>query len=110
MHEDRVFRAREDLLPDEVYGTIAERFRALGDSSRAKIVYTLVQQEMCVCDLAAVVGISESAVSQHLRILRMLGLVRNRKEGKTVYYRLDDQHIEMLLNLSLAHARHAAEG
>lgn len=103
IHPERVALGRTLLLPDEVYAELAELFRALGDSSRAKIVFSLLQQELCVCDLAAVVGLSESAVSQHLRILRTLRLVRSRREGKVVYYSLDDDHIRMLLRVSQEH-------
>ena len=97
----RVARGRELLLDDDVYFELAETFRALADSSRAKIVSSLLQQELCVCDLAAVVGMSESAVSQHLRILRNLRLVKTRREGKLVYYALDDAHVRELLDVSL---------
>ena len=99
----RVARGRELLLDDEVYFELAETFRALADSSRVKIVSSLLQQELCVCDLAAVVGMSESAVSQHLRILRNLRLVKTRREGKLVYYALDDAHVRELLDVSLNH-------
>ena len=99
----RVVRGRELLLGDEVYFELAETFRALADSSRVKIVSSLLQQELCVCDLAAVVGMSESAVSQHLRILRNLRLVKTRREGKLVYYALDDAHVRELLDVSLNH-------
>jgi len=102
----RVGRGRELLLPDAIYLALAETFRALADASRAKIVYSLLQQELCVCDLAAVVGLSESAVSQHLRVLRALRLVKSRREGKVVYYSLDDAHIRILLNVCLNHLRH----
>ena len=91
------------MLDDEVYFELAETFRALADSSRVKIVSSLLQQELCVCDLAAVVGMSESAVSQHLRILRNLRLVKTRREGKLVYYALDDAHVRELLDVSLNH-------
>ena len=100
---ERVVRGRRLLLDDDVYFDLAETFRALADSSRAKIVYSLLQQELCVCDLAAVVGMSESAVSQHLRVLRNLRLVRTRREGKLVYYSLDDAHVRGLLAVSLTH-------
>ena len=105
----KVERGRALLLDDERYMALAETFRALGDSSRAKILYSLVQQELCVCDLAAVVGLSESAVSQHLRILRSLRLVKSRREGKMVYYSLDDAHIRILLDVCLDHVQHGSE-
>jgi ArsR family transcriptional regulator, lead/cadmium/zinc/bismuth-responsive transcriptional repressor len=99
----RVLRGRQLLLDDDLYFELAETFRALADSSRAKIVFSLLQQELCVCDLAAVVGMSESAVSQHLRVLRNLRLVKTRREGKLVHYSLDDSHVRTLLDLSLTH-------
>ncbi|MBI4506929.1 MAG: helix-turn-helix transcriptional regulator [Chloroflexi bacterium] len=110
IHPQRVAQGRALLLADEVYAELAELFRALGDSSRAKIVFSLLQQELCVCDLAAVVGASESAVSQHLRILRTLRLVRSRREGKIVYYSLDDDHIRVLLRVSQEHLADRAGG
>ncbi|MEW6034534.1 MAG: metalloregulator ArsR/SmtB family transcription factor [Chloroflexota bacterium] len=103
---ERVSRAKQRLLPDEVYAALAEAFGALADSNRAKIIYSLVEQELCVCDLASVVGISESAVSQHLRILRTLRLVKQRKEGRMMYYSLSDDHIRQLLSTCLEHVRH----
>lgn len=105
-NQTRVARAREQLLPDETYFDVAETFRALADSTRAKIVYSLLRQELCTCDLAAVLGISESAVSQHLRVLRQLRLTRSERRGKQVFYTLDDQHIRVLLAVALSHIEH----
>jgi ArsR family transcriptional regulator, lead/cadmium/zinc/bismuth-responsive transcriptional repressor len=102
---ERVARGRELLLPDEAYVEIAETFRALADGTRAKIVYSLLKQELCTCDLAAIVGMSESVVSQHLRVLRQLRLVRSRRSGKMVFHTLDDAHIRILLSVALSHVR-----
>src|SRR3990172_13336476 len=99
----RVQQGRALLLQDEVYGATAEVFRALGDSSRAKIVYSLLQQELCVCDLAAVCTLSESATSQHLRILRGLRIVKVRRDGRMSYYSIEDDHIRVLLGVCLNH-------
>lgn len=99
----RVSLARGTLLDDDVYVDLAETFRALGDSTRAKIVHVLVEGPLCVCDLAQVVGVSEPAVSQHLRLLRSLRIVRGRREGKMVYYSLEDDHVRALLALALHH-------
>ncbi len=104
-NRERVERGRATLLPEETYGEVAEIFRALGDSSRAKIVYSLLKQEVCTCDLAAITGSSESSVSQHLRILRQLRLVKSRRSGKQVFYSLDDTHIRILLSVCLSHVR-----
>ncbi|MDB5073980.1 MAG: ArsR family transcriptional regulator, partial [Chloroflexi bacterium] len=91
---------------DEVYGELAALFGALADPTRAKIVHALLQAELCTCDLAAVVGISESGTSQHLRVLRSLRLVKSRRAGKFVYYSLDDAHIALLVRIGLTHQGH----
>ncbi len=104
--EEKVTRAREHLPPDETFTILAETFGALADSNRAKILHSLVDQELCVCDIATVIGTSDSAVSQHLRILRALRLVKQRKEGRMVYYSLSDEHIRQLLEICLEHTRH----
>src|SRR6266540_5190484 len=82
INPEKVHTGRALLLGDVVYGGTAEIFRALGDSSRVKIVFSLLQQELCVCDLAAVCDLSESATSQHLRILRSLRIVKVRRDGR----------------------------
>jgi DNA-binding transcriptional ArsR family regulator len=99
----RVQQGRALLLGDEVYGDAAEIFRALGDPSRAKIVFSLLQQELCVCDLAAVCDLSESATSQHLRILRGLRIVKLRRDGRMSYYSIEDDHVRVLLGVCLNH-------
>jgi ArsR family transcriptional regulator, lead/cadmium/zinc/bismuth-responsive transcriptional repressor len=103
MDSERVAKAEAALLDDDVYVEIAETFRALADSTRVKIVYSLLHQELCTCDLAAVVGTSESAVSQHLRVLRQLRLIKNRRDGKMVFHSLNDTHIHILLNVCFSH-------
>ncbi|SRR6266567_793929 len=100
---ERVVKGSRALLDEETYIAVAEIFRALADSSRAKIIYSLLTQELCTCDLAAIIGVSESAVSQHLRVLRQLRLVKNRRAGKQVFYSLDDAHIRTLLVVCLNH-------
>jgi len=101
--QEKVDETKRRLLDDEMYMRLAQTFSALADSNRAKIIYSLVGQELCVCDIACVVGISESAVSQHLRILRTLRLVKQRKDGRMMYYSLNDNHIETLLDVCLEH-------
>jgi DNA-binding transcriptional ArsR family regulator len=100
---ERVTQGRALLLDDQVYDDTAAIFRALGDPSRAKIVYSLLQQELCVCDLAAVCELSESSTSQHLRVLRGLRVVRLRRDGRMSYYSIDDDHIRVLLGVCLNH-------
>jgi ArsR family transcriptional regulator, lead/cadmium/zinc/bismuth-responsive transcriptional repressor len=105
----RVERGQQLLLDDDEYRALAETFQALADPTRAKIVYSLLRQELCTCDLAAIIGSSESAVSQHLRVLRQLRLVKSRRAGKLVFYSLDDAHISLLLAVCLGHV-HDVDG
>jgi len=93
------------LNAEEVQG-LAETFKAISDGTRIKILHALSQEELCVCDLAEVVEMSPSLVSHQLRHLRTLRLVKYRKEGKMVYYSLDDEHIIHLFTEGLAHIRH----
>lgn len=104
-HPDAVAVAREALVSDREMATLADTFSALADSNRMKILFALSASELCVCDLAAVVGVSESAISQHLRVLRGVRWVKRRREGRMVYYSLDDRHVSELLGLELEHAR-----
>lgn len=106
VNPEKVREAKARLLSDEMYASLAQTFSALADSNRAKIIYSLIGSELCVCDIASVVGISESAVSQHLRILRNLRLVKQWKDGRMMYYSINDDHIGTLLDVCLEHARH----
>jgi DNA-binding transcriptional ArsR family regulator len=106
VHPEAVARAREGLEADHVYSDLAGLFGALADTTRVTIVHALLQQELCTCDIAAAVGISESGASQHLRVLRSLRLVKSRRAGKFVYYSLDDAHIALLVQLGLTHLGH----
>ena len=103
---EKVRKGRELLLGAEVYEQTASIFRALGDPSRAKIVFSLLQQELCVCDLAAVCDLSESATSQHLRVLKALRIVKLRRSGRMSYYSIEDDHVRVLLGVSLNHLQH----
>lgn len=109
IHEDAVARARSIAASDATYRELSALFAALADPTRAKIVHILLHQELCTCDIAAVVGVTDSAVSQHLRILRSLRLVKARRAGKFVYYSLDDAHIALLVQLGLTHQGHRDE-
>jgi DNA-binding transcriptional ArsR family regulator len=102
---ERVAAGRAQLLDERTYVELVEIFRALGDATRAKIVFSLLHQDLCTCDLAELTGISESAVSQHIRILRGLRLVKSRRAGKQVFHSLDDAHITILLQVGLSHVR-----
>jgi DNA-binding transcriptional ArsR family regulator len=95
--------ARPSRIDEETRRHIADTFSAMGDPSRAAILLHLARDEHCVSDLAAMLGITESAVSQHLRLLRALRLVRSRRQGRHVFYLLDDHHVKTLLNVCLEH-------
>jgi ArsR family transcriptional regulator, lead/cadmium/zinc/bismuth-responsive transcriptional repressor len=103
VHPESVRSGRESLLPDVEYTALADTFHALADPTRAKIVYSLLHHELCTCDLAAIVDISEPAVSQHLKVLKKLRLIKSRREGKVIYHSLDDRHINTLLAVCLEH-------
>jgi DNA-binding transcriptional ArsR family regulator len=105
IHDVKVKEARQRALDDDAINDLSQTFKALGDASRLKILWALEHQEMCVCDLAALLGITESAVSHQLRLLRTLRLVKNRREGTILYYRLADDHIFKLVRIALEHVR-----
>jgi DNA-binding transcriptional ArsR family regulator len=92
-------------LDQETSRHMAATFSAMGDASRTQILLLIAGQERCVSDLAAELGISESAVSQHLRLLRSLRLVRPRRQGRNVFYALDDSHVEQMLRVCLEHVQ-----
>jgi DNA-binding transcriptional ArsR family regulator len=96
----------QEAVSEGTAARLAELFRALGDTNRIRILIALLEEEMNVGALANIVGISESAVSHHLRGLRLLHLVRTRKEGRQVYYCLDDDHINELLKSGMDHVQH----
>jgi DNA-binding transcriptional ArsR family regulator len=91
---------------DPIYQDLAALFGALADPTRARIVHLLLQQELCTGDIAGRLGVTDSAVSQHLAVLRALRLVRSRREGKFVYHSLDDEHVSLLLRIGLTHLGH----
>ena len=99
---------RRALLPDASVEALAETFRVLGDTTRVRLLDALSRGEMCVCDLAALLGLSESAVSHQLRLLRGMRLVRPRRDGRLVHYSLDDQHIVGLFAQGLEHVEERA--
>lgn len=106
---ERVSHVLERLPAGEVFQDVAEIFRVLADPGRVKLISALLEGgELCVCDLAAVTGLSETACSHNLRLLRANRLVRYRKQGRNVFYSLDDAHIRLLLDVALQHVGHAA--
>jgi len=107
---DRVEAARSQLPADPELEGLTRLFRLLGDATRARLLYALVEAgELCVCDLAATIDATETTVSQALRLLRTAGVVRARRAGRMMRYRLDDAHVRMLLDLSREHLHHTAD-
>lgn len=106
INEDAVRDARQALIDVDRAGRLAQIFAALADPTRLRIISALEAGELCVCDLAAVLDMTQSAVSHQLRLLRALGLVKNRKDGRVVYYALDDEHIRDLFQRGLEHITH----
>lgn len=106
VHPEGVRRARAALPDVNAASDLAALFGALGDPTRVRLLAALAAGPLCVCDLAAVLGMTQSAVSHQLRLLRALGLVRARREGKLVWYALDDDHVRALLAVGAEHTGH----
>lgn len=103
IHEDVISMVKDKLPQEEVLYDLAEFFKVFGDSTRIKIICALFESEMCVCDMAMLLGISQSAISHQLRTLKAARLVRYRREGKVIYYSLDDEHIKHVFDEGLRH-------
>jgi DNA-binding transcriptional ArsR family regulator len=108
---ERVAAVRARLPGEQQSRQLARVFHVLGEPARVRIVTALLEAgELCVCDLAATVGMTEAQTSQHLRVLRAERTVRNRRDGRMVYYSLDDAHVRLLMDLALQHVAHERDG
>ena len=105
IHEDVVRRVRGLLPEEENLMDLADLFKVFGDTTRVRIVCALFESELCVCDIAALLGMSKSAISHQLRVLKQSKLVKYRRDGKVVYYALDDEHVKNIFDQALAHVR-----
>lgn len=105
MHIDKTVedKVNETMPPQEEMMDLAEFYKVFGDATRLKILYVLLCQEMCVFDISNLIGMSQSAVSHQLRVLKQMDLVKNRRDGKTIFYSLADSHIVTILNQGLDH-------
>ena len=103
VHPDAVERVRGLLPRDETLYDLAELFKIFGDSTRVKILYALLESELCVCDIAKLMDVSQSAVSHQLRVLKASKLVKFRREGKTIFYSLADDHVVSILSQGMEH-------
>jgi len=106
INREKVVETAKTIPGQEDIMQMADIFKALSDPSRLKIVLALLNQEHCVCDIAVLCNQTDSAISHQLRILRTLKIVKNRREGKTIYYSLADDHVISLIHMSLDHVRH----
>ena len=103
VHEDIVADVKQHMPEEDKLYDLADFFKVFADSTRIKILYVLLMHEMCVCDLANTLSISQSAISHQLRTLKQMDLVRSRRDGKTVFYSLADDHIKSILSQGLEH-------
>ena len=103
IHEDIVNTVKKVMPSEENLYDLAELFKVFGDSTRIKILCALVESEMCVCDIAVLLNMTQSAISHQLRVLKQARLVKYRKEGKVVYYSLDDAHVKQIFDQGLTH-------
>jgi DNA-binding transcriptional ArsR family regulator len=103
IHKAVVSKVRKSMPREEVLFDLADLFKVFGDSTRVKIISALLHSEMCVCDIAALLGMTKSAISHQLKELRQTKLVKNRRNGKVVYYSLDDEHVGEIFRQGLVH-------
>ena len=106
IHPEVVKNTLKNMPDFDMFNKLAQFFKILGDTTRAKILYALDQNEMCVCDIANVLGMSKSSISHQLGTLRKSGIVKCRRQGKEVYYMLDDDHVKGLFELGIEHIGH----
>lgn len=103
IHRDVIEKVRTAMPAEESLYDVAELFKVFGDTTRIRILCALSEAELCVCDIAALLGMTQSSISHQLRVLKQARLVRYRKDGKVVYYSLDDDHVRSIFDLGLAH-------
>ena len=102
-HVSEIEKVRSQMPPEETLYDLAELYKVFGDSTRIKILYVLFEAEMCVCDIAALLGMTVSAISHQLRVLKGARLVKYRREGKTIFYSLADDHVRTILGQGMDH-------
>ena len=103
VHKEAADRLLEEMPPEEDLYDLADFFKVFADTTRIKMLYVLLKQEMCVCDIAQTLDMTQSAISHQLRILKQMDLVKNRRDGKTIYYSLADNHIVSILSQGMDH-------
>ena len=103
VHEEIVHEVLRKMPEEEILFDLAEFFKVFGDSTRIRILYALRETELCVCDIASLLGLTQTAVSHQLRVLKNAKMVKARRNGKTVFYSLDDSHIHSILDMGICH-------
>lgn len=103
VHEEIVHEVLRKMPEEEILFDLAEFFKVFGDSTRIRILYALRETELCVCDIASLLGLTQTAVSHQLRVLKAAKMVKARRNGKTVFYSLDDEHIHSILDMGICH-------
>lgn len=105
IHEDNVKKAVNELPDDELIADLSDMFKIFGDQTRMKILMALESGELCVCDIAAVMNMSQSAISHQLRVLKQSNIVKTRRQGKVVYYSISDDHVKEIFDIAMVHVQ-----
>ena len=103
VHPEKLELVEDRMPPEDELADMAELFKVFGDSTRIKILYILSESELCVCDIAELLGMTQPAISYQLKVLKQAKLVRSRREGKTVFYALADEHVETIIGMAKEH-------
>lgn len=110
IHEETIGKILNNMLEEEQFDKLSDFFKILGDKTRIKILFCIDQNEMCVCDIANTLGMTKSAISHQLATLKQMGIVKNRRDGKEVFYSLYDEHVREVFEVGLEHINHKLEG
>lgn len=103
VHDECIHEVLKKMPQEDILNELVDFYKVFGDTTRVKILCVLLEAEMCVCDLAELLGMTQSAISHQLRVLKQMKLVKNRREGKTVFYSLADGHIQTIINQGMEH-------
>ena len=109
IHHETLSHVRDHLPEDDRIGAVADFYKIMGDRTRCKILFALLEKEMCVCDLANLLSMTKSSISHQLAKMRSFGIARSRRQGKEVFYSLDDDHVSQILATTLVHIGHKKE-
>ena len=106
IHEEVVYNTKKQLEEIKIFNDVSNFFKIIGDTTRTKILFSLDNNEMCVCDIANTLGMSKSSISHQLSVLKENGIIKSRRSGKEVYYTLDDEHVSEVFEVALEHINH----